>query len=332
MLMPSPTIGCASPAALPTRKTPSPCPSRTPGRIGPAASQAPSRRRASRARRQRRAHSRRRMRTRTRRRRAAPGRGAGDRGERVAADAAGERRARRRRRPPCRRSRRGTPAPATGRAGTCAVAEVRLEGEQVARPALLAPRRAAPTAAAPTSRARRPRARAFARSTSAAPAIAAVAAAGEAARPGARSPAAPTVGTPGRRRHAAPGAEHGVEVLAAERAAPRAAPVRRPAAAPRPRSSRRAQQRHPAQPAPATARDRCADAEHVEQRQLGRGDALAADLAARKRAALDQRDRPAGAREQDRRGAAGRAGADDDRVEALALIGRRADEMARSMA
>ena len=41
--MPSPTIGCASPAALPTRNTPSPAPRRTPGRIGPLASHGPSR-------------------------------------------------------------------------------------------------------------------------------------------------------------------------------------------------------------------------------------------------------------------------------------------------
>jgi hypothetical protein len=35
----------ATPAALPMRKTPSPCPSRTPGRIGPVASQGPPARR-----------------------------------------------------------------------------------------------------------------------------------------------------------------------------------------------------------------------------------------------------------------------------------------------
>ena len=44
-----------------------------------------------------------------------------------------------------------------------------------------------------------------------------------------------------------------------------------------------------------------ADAERIEQREVARRDAFAAHLAARERVLLDQRDRPAGARQQDRR-------------------------------
>ena len=75
-----------------------------------------------------------------------------------------------------------------------------------------------------------------------------------------------------------------------------------------------------------------ADAERVEQREVARGDALAADLAARKRLPLDQRDRPAGAREQDRRARAGRAGADDGDVERVVMTPRRRRAATRSSA
>ena len=58
------------------------------------------------------------------------------------------------------------------------------------------------------------------------------------------------------------------------------------------------------------------DAECVQQRQVARGDAFTADLATREALLLDHGDRPAGARQQNRSGRAGRSGADDDRVEA----------------
>jgi hypothetical protein len=75
-------------------------------------------------------------------------------------------------------------------------------------------------------------------------------------------------------------------------------------------------ERHPPQLCPGGRPESVAHAEGVEQRQVARGDALAADLAARKALALDERHPPAGSGEQDRRGGAGRAGAGDDGVEA----------------
>ena len=103
-------------------------------------------------------------------------------------------------------------------------------------------------------------------------------------------------------------------MLAAERSAPAS---RRPLAARQRRDDRvvAAQQGDAAQLGAGAALDLGADAEGVEQREIARRDALTADLAPRKRLALDQRHRPAGAREQNRRRRPGRAGADDRRVE-----------------
>ena len=58
-----------------------------------------------------------------------------------------------------------------------------------------------------------------------------------------------------------------------------------------------AHQRHLPQRRPGARRERFAHTQRIEQRQVARGDALAAHLAARERLLLDQRDRPAGARE-----------------------------------
>ena len=235
MLMPSPTIGWASPAALPTRKMPSPCPSRTPGRIGPVASQGPSRAAPS------------------QRRGDAGALAAQDRLEHVAGALAGiaprgrgraglrgcSRRAWRcrRRRRPCRRSRRRTRAPAAGRARSRPATKVRLEGEQVAGPALLAAHRALRRQRLPRAvggddqrrldgglgiRPRRPRAGADGKS-----------------RPRPRSPAARRAGT-GSRRPARPGGRARCRAALARAPGRSADPARRPAAAARPRSRRRA--------------------------------------------------------------------------------------------
>ena len=218
--MPSPTIGWASPAALPMRKMPSPCPSRTPGRIGPVASQGPSR--------------------------SAPCERGGDAGafaaqdrlehvagalagirlaiaaEPVFADAAGE---------------RGDAVVGDDHAAVAAgerqhrqqvgldraAAKVGLEGEQVARPALLAAHRALRGQRLPRAvrgddergldarSRRRPR-----RPT---------ASADESDRPRPRSPAARTAGT-GSRRPAPPGATSKVSSCSR----PSARPKRRPGA------------------------------------------------------------------------------------------------------
>ena len=113
MLIPSPTIGCASPAALPMRKTPSRWPRRTPGRSGPLASHGAFALGAG----ERVAHAR----AFAAQHRLDDVAGARSAPARRAAFAA-DRRARsrrassgRRRRRPCRRSRRRTTAPAAGR-------------------------------------------------------------------------------------------------------------------------------------------------------------------------------------------------------------------------
>ena len=69
-----------------------------------------------------------------------------------------------------------------------------------------------------------------------------------------------------------------------------------------------------------------ADAERVEQREVRRRDAFAADLAPRERALLDERDGPARGREQDRSGRSRDAAADPERdVTPIPRASRRRD-------
>ena len=190
------------------------------------------------------------------------------------------------------------------------VAKVGLEGEQVGRrarrAALRAPRAAAPRAvrgddqAGVAARPRRLRSRPVATPQAKSPArrrsIAAPTAAGASRRPPRPRRRAACRGARGRARGPSdarlrPGRQRGDDGVAA------------------------AHQRDPAQLGAGAEVDRDADAERVEQREVARGDAFAADLAARKRLSLDERDRPAGARQQDRGARPGRTGADDGDVE-----------------
>ena len=57
-----------------------------------------------------------------------------------------------------------------------------------------------------------------------------------------------------------------------------------------------------------------ANSEMIEQRQIGRGQVFAADLAARERFPLQERDRPAGAGQKQRRRGACRTAANHHRV------------------
>ena len=75
-----------------------------------------------------------------------------------------------------------------------------------------------------------------------------------------------------------------------------------------------AHQRYPPQCGAGSGSKGRADAERGKQRQVAGSDAFAAHLAAWKITFLDQRHRPAGAREQDRRRRSGRAGADNSDV------------------
>ncbi len=76
----------------------------------------------------------------------------------------------------------------------------------------------------------------------------------------------------------------------------------------------RAHQRHLTQFRASAGQEGVADAQHLQQGKVARGNALAADFASRKTLLLDQRDRPASPRQQDGAGGARRAGADDDGV------------------
>ncbi len=111
--------------------------------------------------------------------------------------------------------------------------------------------------------------------------------------------------------------EQGVELLSPQRPA-EAAPRRVGRRQRRDHARGAAHERDPAQLGAGEALDLGADTEGIEQREVAGGDALAADLAPRKALALDQRHRPAGARQQDRRRGAGRTRADDRDVEARA--------------
>ena len=323
--MPSPTIGCASPAALPMRSTVVVAAQPDAGRERPGGEP-----RARRAARRAAPRARRRIRGAASASTTSPARTPGaaraQRGEPVAADAAGQRGEAVVGRPPCRRSRRRSASTGSSAVGQRGVAEVRLEGEQVGRAAALARR-----CAAARRRQRLPRAvggdRDAALRSGAASSPVSTARSSKRQSPGAgrRSPARAQGCKHGRAGARAPRRAAACRALRGRGPGPRdARAVRRPAGRSATTLRVAAHQRHPAQ------RGAGLGARPPRRCRARRAAAGCSPRCIRRRpcgaesvCCLDQRHRPAGARQQRSPPSAGRPGADDQRIEVGVLHGVR---------